>query len=179
MQILVVDHPLVAARTTLSRNGEQVASTTNAGEIYVRSVPEGKADFRFTSTWSRGSAFGLSTRTDVAFSFTSPGDGAAPLRTVRYQAPVDNRNTVRRTPVSTLSMTIVGSGPAVRRTSVQVSGDNGRTWRQAAVVLGAQGNYKVTFATPKNAKNISLKSELIDKSGNVSSQTVIAAYLLR
>jgi len=42
-----------------------------------------------------------------------------------------------------------------------------------------QGTYKAIFATPKDARTISLKSHLIDAAGNITDLTVIGAYPLR
>jgi hypothetical protein len=104
-----------------------------------------------------------------------------PLRTVRYQPAVDQRNTVLRTAVTELPVVLDGMPgavlPAVSKLEVQVSGDEGKTWKAAAVVRSGAG-YKAIFVTPKGG-SVSLKAHVVDAAGNTTDQTVIGAYPLR
>jgi hypothetical protein len=67
--------------------------------------------------------------------------------------------------------------PVVKKVEVQVSGDDGKTWKAAAVVPSGAG-YKAVFATPAGA-TVSLKAHVVDAAGNITDQTVISAYPLR
>jgi hypothetical protein len=69
--------------------------------------------------------------------------------------------------------------PKIRKLTVQYSGDDGKTWRDAAVAPTGHGGYKAIFVTPKNARGISLKAHLVDGAGNMTDLTVIAAYSMR
>jgi hypothetical protein len=132
---------------------------------------------------TRPSYSGLSTRIDLSLTFSSAGaegEVPIPMRTVRYQPAVDSKNVVRRTPVTVLPVrldTLPGAtSPAVRKLEIQVSGDDGVTWKKASVVRVGSG-YKAIFATPKGT-TVSLKAHLVDAGGNSTDQTTIAAYPL-
>ena len=106
------------------------------------------------------------------------GTTAVPVRTVRYQPAVDSRNAVKRTPVTVLPVLLDGTPgatlPAVKKVEVQVSGDDGKTWKAATVVRAGAG-YQAVFATPAGAV-VSLKAKVVDVAGNTTDQTVIGGY---
>ncbi|TDD62826.1 hypothetical protein E1263_02115 [Kribbella antibiotica] len=95
---------------------------------------------------------------------------------------MDATNAVRRTPVTVLPLVVDpqpgATLPELRTVGVQVSGDDGTTWQPAKVVRTSTGRYLAVFETPKDAKNISLKGHVVDKTGTVTDLTVISAYLL-
>ncbi len=171
------------ASSTLYRNGEQVASSDSFGFVFAETLPAEKATYKFVTTGTRlDTAF--SGRTDLTVTFSSAATErttAVPAHTVRYQPEVDSRNTVKRTPVTVLPLVVDGTPgatlPAVKKVTVQVSGDDGKTWKAATVVRAGSG-YKALFATPAGAK-VSLKAHVVDAAGNTTDQTVIGAYPLR
>jgi subtilisin family serine protease len=172
-----------SASSTLYRNGEQVASSTSFGYAFVEGLPAEKAAYKFVTTGTRlGTAY--SGRTDLTVTFSSAATEqvtALPARTVRYQPDVDGKNTVKRTPATVLPLVLDGTPgatlPVVKKVEVQVSGDDGKTWKAAAVVPSGAG-YKAVFATPAGA-TVSLKAHVVDAAGNITDQTVISAYPLR
>ena len=102
---------------------------------------------------------------------------------LRYQPKVDSHNVADSRPVTVLPVIVDGvpgqAPPSVKKLEIQVSGDDGKTWQKAAVAPTGRGAYKAIFATPKDAKTVSLKAHLVDAQGNVTDQTVIGAYPLR
>ncbi|MEU4394153.1 S8 family serine peptidase [Kribbella sp. NPDC023855] len=171
------------ASSVLYRNGEEVASEPYFGFVSVQGLPAGKAQYRFVTTGTRTDT-AFSSRTDLTLTFSSAATGqltALPARTVRYQPDVDSRNTVKRTPLTVLPLVLDGTPgatlPAVKKVTIQVSGDDGTTWKAATVVQSGAG-YKALFATPAGA-TVSLKAQVVDAAGNTTDQTVIGAYPLR
>nr|WP_239062346.1 S8 family serine peptidase [Streptomyces sp. SID13031] len=171
-----------SASSTLYRNGEQVASSGSFGFVFAEGLPAENASYKLVTTGMRsGTAY--SGRTDLTLTFSSAAtaqETALPARTVRYQPAVDSRNTVKRTPVTVLPLVLDGTPgatlPAVKKVAVQVSGDDGKTWKAATVVRSGAG-YQAIFATPAGAK-VSLRAQVADVAGNTTDQTVIAAYPL-
>ncbi|MEU4288183.1 hypothetical protein AB0E63_08160 [Kribbella sp. NPDC026596] len=105
-----------------------------------------------------------------------------PLLGVRYQPVVDSHNTAERKPVTVLPVLIDAQPgatvPGIKKLEIQVSVDGGKTWHPAGVVPSGHGTYKAIFATPKGT-TISLKSHLLDATGNTTDLTVVNAYPLR
>ena len=73
-----------------------------------------------------------------------------PLLGIRYQPTVDDHNVAERKPVTVLPVVVNAQpgGAAGDEAEVQVSGDDGKTWKNAAVAPIGQG-YKAIFQTPK------------------------------
>ncbi|MEU4394154.1 S8 family serine peptidase [Kribbella sp. NPDC023855] len=168
----------------LYRNGRQIAEFPYFGAAEAFDVPAERAQYKLVTTLTRPSYSSFSTRIDLTSTFSSAGtanETSLPLRTVRYQPAVDQRNTVLRTAVTELPVVLDGMPgavlPAVSKLQVQVSGDEGKTWKAAAVVRSGDG-YKAIFGTPKGG-SVSLKAYVADTAGNTTEQTVIGAYLLR
>ena len=118
------------------------------------------------------------------FSFAATANETSlPMLGRRYQPKVDSHNVAERKPVTVLPVVVdavAGEAlPGIKKLEIQVSGDDGKTWQKAAVAPTGKGTYKAIFATPKDAKTVSLKSHLVDAQGNVTDQTVIGAYPLR
>jgi subtilisin family serine protease len=174
------------ASSKLFRDGQLVTESKDFGFIATTGLPPAAAKYKFVTSGTRASVSGLSTRTDLALTFSSAAsesEALLPLRTVRYQPAVDSRNTVKRSPVTVLPVLVDGlpeaTLPEVKKLRIQVSGDDGKTWHPAAVVPAGHGAYRAIFATPKDAKTVSLKAHLVDAEGNITDQTTIAAYPLR
>jgi hypothetical protein len=111
----------------------------------------------------------FATRVDLTATFTSAADQpSVPIYTVSYQPDVDDHNTVKRKPVTVLPFEVQG-GP-IKSLTVQYSAEAGATWHPATVA-----GSRLIFPTPAGT-TISLRSTATDKSGNATTQTVIAAY---
>jgi hypothetical protein len=68
--------------------------------------------------------------------------------------------------------------PAIRKFAVQVSGDDGKTWRPAYVVPAGRGAYRLVVALPDGAKAVSLRATATDVQGNSIEQTVLRAFAI-
>lgn len=102
-----------------------------------------------------------------------------PLSTVRFEPPLDNRNTApagRVVPVPVVVERQPGSSASAnRQLTVEVSTDDGRTWR-AAAVAGLFGSGLVLIRHPSGKGFVSLRARATDFHGNTVEQTVIRAY---
>ncbi|MGN9777102.1 hypothetical protein ACTMS0_15255 [Micromonospora sp. H33] len=173
-----------SASTRLYR-GDQLVGESAAVDVTATVAP-GPADFRVEKQITRPSISGLSARIDATWTFRSEGSGAdtewLPIWVVRYAPTVDDRNRSRATPVTVLPVTLIPQPEArvgtVRRLTVQVSGDQGRTWRSARVVPAGDRAYRAVFRTPPGARTVSLRATLVDSHGNRLTQTIINAYPL-
>jgi subtilisin family serine protease len=168
----------------LYRNGQLVAESPWFGDAVAENLPAGKATYKFVTSLDRSSVLKLSRKIDLTFTFSSAktaDEQLLPLRTIGFKPAVDNRNTVKRSAVTVLPLTLSAQPgavlPAVKKLELEVSGDEGKTWKPAAVVRVGSG-YKAIFATPKGS-TVSLKAHLVDAAGNTTDQTVIGAYQFR
>ncbi|WP_405058604.1 S8 family serine peptidase [Kribbella sp. NBC_01505] len=173
-----------STRTRLFANGRQVVDTTGFGELTIVNLPAEKTTYRIDATQTRSAFYPMSTRTDLSWTFTSAaGTAKLPLVGVRFKPEVDATNAVRRTPVTALPIVVdpqPGAAlPNLRTVGLQVSGDDGTTWHPAKVVRTGDGRYLAIFETPKDAKGISLKTNVVDNAGTTTDLTVINAYLLQ
>ncbi|WP_422733224.1 hypothetical protein ACN26Y_19565 [Micromonospora sp. WMMD558] len=173
-----------SASTRLYR-GDRLVGESAAVDVTATVAP-GPAAFRVEKRTTRPSISGLSTRIDATWTFRSEGSGAGtewlPIWVVRYAPTVDDRNRSRAMPVTVLPVTLIAQPEArvgtVRRLTVQVSGDQGRTWRSALVVPAGDRAYRAVFRTPSNAASVSLRATLVDSHGNRLTQTIVDAYPL-
>ncbi|MFC9694780.1 S8 family serine peptidase [Kribbella sp. NPDC056951] len=171
--------------TKLYRNGKLVASESVAGQISLDNAPAEKSTYRLETSVQRSKSQ-LGTRVDHVWTFASQNTGDAkvvlPLRDVHFQPAVDALNSVPRTTVTTLPLTVVnqpGAKPApIESVAVQFSADAGKTWQRAIVVPGVGGSYSAVFRTPAG-KVVSLRSTVKDRDGGTATQTVINAYRIR
>lgn len=76
-------------------------------------------------------------------------------------------------------MTVVGqpgsSYGEVRRLTVDVSYDDGRTWNRAPLIV-APGGRQVLLDHPAGTGFVSLRANVADGRGNTTEQTIIRAY---
>jgi subtilisin family serine protease len=170
----------------LTQDGKVVAESPYFGYVEAQGLPAAKSTYTLESTQTRQSFGTFSTRMDLRWTFSSAAtteQTALPLLGVRYRPTVNSHNVAERKPVTVLPLVVEAqpgqSLPTIRKLTIQVSGDDGKTWRDAAVAPTGHGGYKAIFVTPKNATKISLKSHLVDGAGNVTDLTVIAAYSMR
>ncbi|MFI7067887.1 hypothetical protein ACIBL3_43315 [Kribbella sp. NPDC050124] len=167
----------------LIRDGQVVAESPYFGYIEATGLPAEKATYTLESSQTRPSYSTFSTRTDLKWTFTS-GETAEetllPMLGVRFQPKVNSHNVAERKPVTVLPVVVEtqpgATLPGIKKLEIQVSGDDGKSWQKAAVAPTGKGAYKAIFATPKDAKSVSLKAQLVDAQGNVTDQTVIGAY---
>ncbi|MFI6179161.1 S8 family serine peptidase [Nonomuraea sp. NPDC051191] len=161
------------ARTALYRDGELVAEEPGLGARF--GVPAGEAAYRLEVEAERGPEI-VSTRTAVAWTFRSAGgrDGALPLPVVAFSPSLDAASGAPAGRAFAVPVSVRGQAGAVRELSVDVSYDDGRTWRAVKVAGGA-----VRLRHPAAAGFVSLRARAADAGGNTVEQTVIHAYRIR
>jgi len=172
--------------TRLLRDGKVIAEAESLGAIETTGLPPESATYTLAMAMTRQSYSALSTRTELSWTFRSGAterETLLPIIGLRYQPKVDVTNVARRTPVSVLPFSLVSqpgaSVPAIRKIELEVSGDGGKSWRKATVAPHGRDGYQAVFATPDQAQAISLRAHVTDAQGNLTEQTVIAAYLLK
>jgi len=172
--------------TRLLRDGKVIAEADSLGAIETAGLPPESATYTLAMAMTRQSYSALSTRTELNWTFRSGAterETLLPIIGLRYQPKVDVTNVARRTPVSVLPFSLVSqpgaSVPAIRKIELEVSGDGGKSWRKATVAPHGRDGYQAVFATPDQAQAISLRAHVTDAQGNLTEQTVIAAYLLK
>lgn len=126
----------------------------------------------------------MSTQVSGVWTFRSghvAGDRPArlPLLTVTFAPPVDDRHAMPSgngvlVPVSVVAQPDSGAGP-IGTLAVQVSYDDGRTWRDAPVVEAA-GKRAVKLDHPAGARFVSVRAKAADSRGNAVEQTILRAY---
>lgn len=163
------------------RDGKLVGTSDLAG---VREFDVGtgaaklrlEADFQRTAPWWR-----TSTRVQAVWTTRSEGDGVLPVLAVRYHPATDLSGLVRgggkyRLPVS---VTWEKGAPVakVAKLAVQVSYDDGKTWRKAPLVRDG----KQWLAELKHPASgfVSLRAQAEDSDGNKVEQTILRAYQLK
>jgi hypothetical protein len=101
-----------------------------------------------------------------------------PLLAVRFTPGVDSHNTAPAGRAFAVPVRVdklpSGAYGKVGAPSVQVSYDEGRTWRKAPVVGGT-----VRLRHAAGATSVSFRATAADSKGNKVQQTIIRAYLLR
>jgi hypothetical protein len=105
-----------------------------------------------------------------------------PVSTVRFTPKLNADNAAKAGRAFTVPVTVQpqpGSAAGACRTlTVEVSYDNGRTWRKAR--LTGTGNNRVAHLRhPRGAGYVSLRAGATDAAGNTVRQTVLRAYRLR
>jgi subtilisin family serine protease len=168
--------------SALYRNGKKVKPADEYGDAFV--VPPGLATYRFTTSAVRRGPHVLSSQIDVAWTFKSKTVAgkkwlALPVSSVRIAPPVDATNTVPAGKAATLGLAVTrqknSSAKAVKTLTVDVSYDDGKTWKKA-VVKGSGASWTIGVTHPKAAGFASLRVLLTDKDGNTLKQTIKRAY---
>jgi subtilisin family serine protease len=167
-------------RTTLYRGKQKV--TENSDSLWPGNVftvgPE-QAEYTLVSRQDRDPAVGrTSSRVEGSWTFRSgrPAAGkrvALPFSVVRFGDIGGLDGTTPATGTTTLPLTVQGpaAGKGLKSLTLQVSYDNGRTWRAAAVAKG-----KATVNNPAKGKGIALRAHVTDTKGNKATITVHNAW---
>ncbi|HEX6354610.1 S8 family serine peptidase [Actinophytocola sp.] len=174
---------LSSATFELYRNGELISSSNEPGGMAV--VPPDDAEYRAVVKTTRArDVFDVSTAVDVSWTFRSAHVDdetlvPQPVSAVRFTPRLDDDNSARAgrpfvVPVS-LQHNETGALDRPRTLKVDVSYDEGKTWRKADVLL----NLAVLLHHPAGAESVSLRATATDRDGNSVTQTVIRAYKLR
>jgi hypothetical protein len=182
-----VDFPR-EARTVLYADGELVGESDLAGVGWF-DVPDRAVDYRLETSLDRhpgGDPGGLSPRVSAAWTFRSehpPGDEPTPLplSVVRFSPDLDEYNRMAARPVVRVPVRVESQPGAAdvpwRNLTVDVSQDDGATWKPARVVPSGD-EWSVLVEHESDAQFVSLRASAEDLDGNTVEQTIIRAYEL-
>ncbi len=187
--------------TRLYRDGQLVVSR-RTGRGVLPTVP-GAADYRLEIDGFSDAPWSIGTRTKSAWTFRSgapakngglpPWYSCATDRTGRdcahlpllfasYDLELDALNRAPAGKSFRFGLSVDGQAyapdPRLRDVDVEVSYDDGATWRSASV-RGQGGDYDVTVQHPANAQFVSLRVSAQASDGSGLTQEVIRAYALR
>lgn len=171
------------ARTELRRRGELVARSRAPGRLRAE-LPSGRSSYTLHTSAERSSYSEYTTRIEARWRFrshTTTGTGAPlPLWVVRYAPHVDGHNQDRPGEQTELPIRLEAQPGAdvgrVERVRLEVSTDDGSTWRPVRVDDEGEHRFRATFRTPDDARFVSLRAHAYDSRGNEVEQTVIRAY---
>ena len=125
-------------------------------------------------------ALRLSTRRDTSWEFSSKHTDTSvqpPLTAIGFAPALDLANTAKthRTMRIPITFTQQGSPGKVRSAEVEVSSDDGATWRKAPV-SERSGAWSVQVKNPAGPGYVSLRGHAVDSAGDKVTMTVIRAY---
>jgi hypothetical protein len=181
--------PYVSGTTTLSRAGKVLASSETPGVLYAQGLPADEGRYTLHTTATRSPKWStLSPRVDTTWTFMSRHvDGAGleflPLLTVRATTDLDDLNRAPRTEWAVIDLRAETQKGAkavapVRDVTLQLSTDDGKTWRSTPV-FGSGAERRALVFHPRSGEYVSLRMSATDAAGGRVEQTVIRAYGLR
>lgn len=172
-----------SASLALYRNGQLVGETDGSSGFF--SVPPEDAEYRVVVRTTRPrDVFDVTTAVDAEWTFRSAhvdDETVVPMEVsaVRFSPKLDAANSAPagRPYLVPVALQHNGTGQLDRpsRLKVEVSYDEGRTWRRADVLL----NLVAVLHHPSGAESVSLRATATDRGGNTVTQTVLRAYKLR
>ncbi|MFI0503858.1 S8 family peptidase [Streptomyces albogriseolus] len=171
------------ARTALYRGGQLVGENQYVG-FGTFDVPAARATYRLEA-FAEQTVFGLSSRVDAAWTFPSENTGSTavlPLLTIGFSPRLNSDNAAPSNRAFNIPVTVTRQPGApktgtIRTPKVEVSYDDGKTWRTAEVNRrGKQWNAVVHH--PSGSGHVSLRATASDTAGSAVTQSVIRAYRL-
>jgi len=175
-------HGLSEGITEVVRDGEVIARSDYPGYVEA-SLGEESATYTVRTSVTQPGR--LSTKVDAEWTFTSAHvDGWAPIDALvtRFAPALDDANTAPAGRKFRIPVHVQRNGAAspgrVGTPEVEVSYDDGKTWRAARVNRSGSG-WTAVVDHPRDAEFVSLRSSVADRDGNVAKQTIIHAYALR
>ncbi len=170
-----------SAVTRVYSGDELIGETATPGGVFE--VPAGESDLRVTVDAARGAPFDLATEVSAEWTFSS--DTAAPgelepqdVSVLRFHPRLDAGYAApagRPFAVPVLLQRNGGDTERARGVKVEVSYDEGKTWKRAPVLLDTVA----VLNHPANADSVSLRASAKDRDGNTVEQTIIRAYHLK
>ncbi|QFY13328.1 S8 family serine peptidase [Nonomuraea phyllanthi] len=157
------------------RDGQLVEERANLRGDFP-AVPE-DAEYRLELSTTRTSEeWHYATATETSWTFRSgAGDGPLPLLGVDYDVPADLEGTVRRT----LPVTLGFTARDARRLTVEMSYDDGTSWRQLGLIPLGQGRYRAIVSHRATDTGVSLRVTATGARGERFEQTITRAYGVR
>ncbi|CAM5293067.1 MULTISPECIES: S8 family serine peptidase [Streptomyces] len=173
--------------TELFRDGTKVDGngTPGAGTF---DLPSAAGTYRLVVRATRPSALSPKVRSEWTFTTGRTEDSVrtpVDLLDLGFALPLDGHNTAPAGKEFTGSVTVrhqpgaSGTSP-VRKVTVDVSYDDGRTWSPAAVTSAGRGHWSLVIpAGGQPGGHVSLRASAVDRAGDRVRQTVTRAYGLR
>jgi subtilisin family serine protease len=172
--------------TTLSRGGTVLGSTSAwPPGVGTFPIPDAPGVYTLHATAQRSVPWSvIGTSTDVTWTFREPGAAAPvkplPLMVVRASGAVDDQDRAPAGRPFPLTLTVQRQTGAPRADVpgllVQVSFDDGTTWKAVPTPHDHDGNGHVVVNNPATPGFVSLRITAVDENGNSVTQTVIRAY---
>ncbi|MGW2051309.1 peptidase, partial [Streptomyces sp. NPDC001858] len=169
----------------LYQGDTRLAQVTGTTRIEADAPGTGKLPYRLVLEADRDATVSpYSSRTHTEWGFTSrlpSGNESAVLPLLQLTYGIDTDTAGRADRGATVAVSAVhlpgaaGAGATVFPVTMEVSYDDGRTWRQARP--GHDGRFKP--AGPRKAQFVSLRAHAKDSAGNTITQSVIRAFGLR
>lgn len=184
----IMDGGSAWGQVTLSRNGEEVASSEDVFFPYLPGMAPEKATYALRLQAERDDPlWRLGSRVDATWTFSSvqPAGGgcdevSVPLPLVRFDGDFDLRNRVAGDRPYVLTASVErpdGSRPQVRQFTVEASYDGGATWRRLPAVPNGKGYTVLAPPPPRGGDGyVALRTSVRDADGNTLNQTVERAY---
>ncbi|MDT0612979.1 S8 family serine peptidase [Streptomyces sp. DSM 40712] len=164
--------------TTLYRNGTKVGSHKDPlfgeGEF---TVPSGDARYRLTTSVKRSAKVAAaSSRIDASWTFRSKRTAdltKLPASTARFAVTtgLDSKVAAGRTVSIPVTVEGAAAGRNLKSLTVQVSYDQGRTWKKVTVTKG-----RISVKNPAKGKSVSFRATIVDKNKNESVISIHDAY---
>lgn len=159
------------AKVTLFHNDTKLGESNGLSGVF--DVPAAEGAYRAEMEQSRDAE--LSTKVSAAWTFKAKHTTditLLPLSVVRYLPKLDDKNTAHgRVLLVPLKIEQAQNTPKVKRVTIEVSFDDGKTWKQVPVA-----GDKAIVHHPKDAKFASLRAKTTDAAGNTGEMTIIRAY---
>jgi hypothetical protein len=180
------DHAGVIGPGTTSQvnelyRGDALVTRTEGGWL-GGDVPSASGRYRLVTSTERTEGYPYSTATRTEWGFTSAtprtdDPQVLPLLQLDYGIRTDAAGAAGRDAELTVAPAQLPGVMAakVRTDAVEVSYDDGRTWRKATLRGAADGAARVRLDAPRRAEFLSLRVRASDKQGNTVTQTVIRA----
>jgi subtilisin family serine protease len=178
-----VQPPYQLGTLTVRRDGELVGTSEGtAAYVYVppeRATYTAEVALRHRPLWS---SFESDVRATWTFTSEQPDQGsrALPMLVVRATTDVDDRGAAPAGGLHLLQLEVErvqpGAAP-VSRLELEVSLDEGATWRSAPVLR--VGDHAVALVRHPDTGFVSLRTRAVDADGNGVEQTVVRAYRVR
>jgi subtilisin family serine protease len=169
-------------RAQLLRDGQVIGEGDGPLGGWFDVGPE-RAVYTLRTSTDRASFARLSTKISAEWTFPSERveRAAVPLLAVSFAPNVDNHNAAPAGRRFTIPVRVQRNGSdeigGVNTPAVEVSYDDGTTWRPANVKRD-HGQWQATVDHPKGAEFVSLRSNVTDQNGFAQHLTIIRAYAL-
>ncbi|GGO27272.1 S8 family serine peptidase [Micromonospora parathelypteridis] len=171
-------------RTTLYQ-GDKELNWGNAEYLQVSGLAEQRLPYRLVvendrAAWTN--PYSRQTRTEWGFSSAATGEESSevlPMIQLDYQVAIDSDGKAsRRAPLTVVASHLPEISGTVGGVTVEVSYDDGATWRKQRLTRHGDG-WRTSLSAPAKAGFVSLRTTARDTAGNTVSQSITRAFGLR